>query len=1252
MAHATLSDSELLDMAREVLNVCNKPLKDVLADLEITGSSEQTINRILDGEVSLDAKEFLINFGFSIASSQGVDFFNARERPILPPSPDPPPMHPSSPPAPRPRSSPPATPTMKSSASSDRKDIIVLLSSSEDESDKDNVLKGQRVQDSKNDNRGTTSQSRSRPSETLNGALTSDITSTVLNRGYGTLEIERGSTSVGTSRGVPKPSTTHTENQRRRLPSHSPPPEFSPALERSKRMENPGPSDTAIIDPHMPALRRRVLPSDQPFVCGNLQDEDAFPEWEYTLIRSPVRGRKEVLFSSSVVPPPPPPFEKQESTTWRTSISDTEMSIESIIPTKEDKSIHSRQGPPSANDLLPRSTIQSAKHSTQPQSRRKSFDPLLAEVLSDDDYNYNYRNESTAKYESRDIDITSVWHSDGGGSLSPPPVFKEDSEDSEKERLMDDVFSSHKKGKGKKNERSESKTNSGTASKVASRGKKRKENPPIGLDLDLNMWDDGGYDSLVNDEIKSLSVEDQVLKRAAQRRKRSTSQKFMSERSINKDIDIEMNMETNLILDSDSEDGAQKKQGRSMDVDMESDNDEGEGLSKSELQKLERKRKAEEKEAIRKKKIEEREAASKRKAEEREAESKRKAQEREEKKEQKKKEQEIRQRLREEETRANVKLRIANRLTTKSDSVKELVVCIEHSLYKSKLGMLLQDYWDALECQAIAIRALETDVAIPPSELGSIKGLSKETCPLRNMILWRRFTLRRYSDEHDTFVPVNDQQVELEPFVLIYLTAKEFALHIELGRLRPNLETVKKDMAARRNKDRIRLGQPLESTRPEEKRKQRVVYLINGMEMFLRALKRKLTRQLQQDCLAQIAPEHAAATAAAASKKKRAEDDMDEPVVDKARIEEELLWLQMEQDCLIIHSFDDEDTVQILVSLTEQIGLAPYSYQGPKNTHLNVCTEGIRAGRDAADTWIRSLEQIHMVTTVAARSISDVYPSMRSLYEGYRQCDNLHDARYMLEDIELPLSPYGGRFGVSEQPMSTKSLASSASTSKRSPFSKAKSKVNDWTDEKKNLEKRKELLQDFQSGYFAEFSEINKMGSKLWRATTAMVNADKALYMPNIIGTSLKTSEPIELVDVLRGKISLLAISGTRFGEEHVETYMNPFLSKWPASTSNSKVQLVELNIQENPLKAGLVRMMVPFVKKSIPEERHANYILHYKSIKHLRDPLSMQNSYLGYVFLIDSNCKIRWGAHGPASETEIKTLLDSVQRLTERGGR
>lgn len=53
MSRSKLSPTELLDMAREVLNVCSHhALKDIVEDLEITNSSELTINRILDGQVN------------------------------------------------------------------------------------------------------------------------------------------------------------------------------------------------------------------------------------------------------------------------------------------------------------------------------------------------------------------------------------------------------------------------------------------------------------------------------------------------------------------------------------------------------------------------------------------------------------------------------------------------------------------------------------------------------------------------------------------------------------------------------------------------------------------------------------------------------------------------------------------------------------------------------------------------------------------------------------------------------------------------------------------------------------------------------------------------------------------------------------------------------------------------------------------------------------------------------------------------
>ena len=51
----TLSQVELLDMAREVLVVCSHcSLQDIITDLTISKSAEATINRIFDGQVDLN----------------------------------------------------------------------------------------------------------------------------------------------------------------------------------------------------------------------------------------------------------------------------------------------------------------------------------------------------------------------------------------------------------------------------------------------------------------------------------------------------------------------------------------------------------------------------------------------------------------------------------------------------------------------------------------------------------------------------------------------------------------------------------------------------------------------------------------------------------------------------------------------------------------------------------------------------------------------------------------------------------------------------------------------------------------------------------------------------------------------------------------------------------------------------------------------------------------------------------------------
>ena len=77
---------------------------------------------------------------------------------------------------------------------------------------------------------------------------------------------------------------------------------------------------------------------------------------------------------------------------------------------------------------------------------------------------------------------------------------------------------------------------------------------------------------------------------------------------------------------------------------------------------------------------------------------------------------------------------------------------------------------------------------------------------------------------------------------------------------------------------------------------------------------------------------------------------------------------------------------------------------------MNVCVEGIKSGTDPSDTWSKSLQQIRMVTAAVAKSIVEVYPTIKCLYDGYRECETRQEAEQMLERIEVYLIKIGGVF--------------------------------------------------------------------------------------------------------------------------------------------------------------------------------------------------------------------------------------------------
>lgn len=174
---------------------------------------------------------------------------------------------------------------------------------------------------------------------------------------------------------------------------------------------------------------------------------------------------------------------------------------------------------------------------------------------------------------------------------------------------------------------------------------------------------------------------------------------------------------------------------------------------------------------------------------------------------------------------------------------------------------------------------------------------------------------------------------------------------------------------------------------------------------------------------------------------------------------------------------------------------------------------------------------------------------------------------------------------------------------------------------------------------------MRKHGGKMYYASSQMIKPEKAGYMPNFEAQDLSRKK-INTTEKLVGKVTLMSFVYAKFGEPHVETFIQPFLNKYKGSED---IQVVEVNVQENLLKQLLLKAFVPLIRKNLVEERKDNYCLIMKDISKTRKSLDMTNQYIGYVFLVDENCKVRWTAHGPATPEEVGNMLAMTDYLAEK---
>ncbi|GHJ85782.1 hypothetical protein NliqN6_2184 [Naganishia liquefaciens] len=210
-------------------------------------------------------------------------------------------------------------------------------------------------------------------------------------------------------------------------------------------------------------------------------------------------------------------------------------------------------------------------------------------------------------------------------------------------------------------------------------------------------------------------------------------------------------------------------------------------------------------------------------------------------------------------------------------------------------------------------------------------------------------------------------------------------------------------------------------------------------------------------------------------------------------------------------------------------------------------------------------------------------------------------------------------------------------------------KKEELLDRERHLAKRKALVKEATQGYFHDFHEIRREGGhggKSWIAPPVLIRQDKALYFPNIQGTSLETRKTIHTTDLFRGRVSIVTVLTARVSEEHANSFVADVLEDWE---EDPMFRYVQINHQSNPLKSFLLQLFISGLKRAMPEHRWSGYMIAGGEWGGLKEPLGITNKHVGYIYLVDPACRIRWAGNAYATEEERAGLRKAVAVMMAR---
>ncbi|KAI1082859.1 ATP10 protein-domain-containing protein [Whalleya microplaca] len=213
---------------------------------------------------------------------------------------------------------------------------------------------------------------------------------------------------------------------------------------------------------------------------------------------------------------------------------------------------------------------------------------------------------------------------------------------------------------------------------------------------------------------------------------------------------------------------------------------------------------------------------------------------------------------------------------------------------------------------------------------------------------------------------------------------------------------------------------------------------------------------------------------------------------------------------------------------------------------------------------------------------------------------------------------------------------------------------DDFVDYEKHLKKRERLTNLMSRPYFRDWGNLRFHKGKTFVAPPRLFKGALSLFFPNFYGkTMLKTDrKPRDTTPALRGRISIVSVFSGMWAENQTKTFVgkekNPELDALLAQNAD-RTQLVQINLEDNSMKRLLIRLFAGSIRRKLGEANWGRYfVVRNRVSDEISERIGLLNSRVGYVYLLDGECRIRWAGSGPSEDHEREGLVKGVRRLID----